>query len=73
MANPANPLPSTPEAEIRLLLPAEAAAMLGLVPETLENWRVTNRYPLRYIKIGSRVRYSRADVQDFIRSRRVGG
>ncbi|MFG0333746.1 MAG: hypothetical protein ACF8TS_10320 [Maioricimonas sp. JB049] len=41
-------------------------------PRTLDTWRTTKRYPLPYVKIGGRVMYREADLQEFIRSRTVG-
>lgn len=59
---------------VELLNPVEAATMLGLKPETLTVWRCTRRYPLPYVKIGSRrVMYRRSDVEAFIAAGAVGG
>jgi len=49
-----------------LLTPDEAAAILRVSTGTLAVWRCTQRYPLRFIKIGRSVRYRRADVDAFI-------
>jgi len=49
----------------------EAANILGVAPETLSIWRCTKRYPLPYIKIGSKVFYKGADIQAFIESRTI--
>ena len=47
--------------------PEETAARLGLTnPDTLAVWRCTKRYPLPWVKIGSRVRYRASDVEVFI-------
>jgi len=54
-----------------LLTPREVAAMLRVQPETLNVWRCVKRYPLPYLKIGSRIRYRLADVEKFILSRRA--
>ena len=43
--------------EDRKLTTPEAAAYLGVKPTTLEVWRSTKRYPLPYIKIGTKVFY----------------
>ena len=48
----------------------EAAAFLGLQPNTLEVWRTKHRGP-RYAKIGSRVLYDPDDLEDFFTSRTV--
>jgi len=54
------------ENQNRLITRDEAAEMLGLKPQTLAKWAYTNRCNLKMIKIGSRVRYRVADVEDFI-------
>ena len=55
-----------------LLTQEQAASVLGISPGTLEQWRTTHRYRLPYIKVGSRVRYRRSDLETFIVSRTVG-
>lgn len=53
-----------------LLTSAQVAEALGVNEGTLQNWRVSGRYPLPYVKIGDRcVRYRTSDVQAFIDSR----
>lgn len=54
-----------------LISPEEAAAMLGVTVGTLQVWRSTNRYPLKYVKAGRLVRYRLEDIQLFIESRLV--
>ena len=54
-----------------LLTQAQAAELLTLKPATLEVWRSTKRYALRYVKVGRFVRYRLSDVEAFIRSREV--
>lgn len=54
-----------------LLTPEQAAAMLGVTVGTLQIWRTTRRYSLRYIKAGRLVRYRLEDLQAFIESRTV--
>ena len=50
------PIPTDPEA---MLLPVEAAAVLGVSPRTLESWR-TRGGGCPFVKIGTRsVRYPR--------------
>lgn len=44
----------------------QAAAYLGLAPETLATWRCTQRQQLAFVKIGGRVRYRLSDLQAFI-------
>lgn len=55
----------------------EAAAVLGVSPGTLENWRVQHSSGPPFVKIGSRaVRYLRADLDAFLRDatrRNTGG
>jgi len=55
----------------KLLTPEEAAPLIGVTPGTLQVWRSTNRYPLKYVKAGRLVRYRREDIQAFIESRIV--
>ena len=52
-----------------LLNEAEAAAVLGIAPQTLSIWRSTGRYGLRYIRVGRRIRYRRADLEAWVASR----
>jgi hypothetical protein len=44
----------------------QTAERLGVSKGTLEVWRCTRRYPLRYLKIGGKVRYRPADVERFL-------
>lgn len=53
----------------KLLTPQEAATILGISAGTLEVWRSTGRYDLRYIKVGRRVMYRVHDIQVFIEKR----
>lgn len=55
-----------------LLTPAQAAETLGISTGTLAIWRSTRRYPLRYIKVGGKVRYRRSDIDSFLELRTVG-
>lgn len=49
-----------------LVTDIEAAAILGIAPRTLRNWRPLLKGP-KYVKIGARtVRYRRADLAAFI-------
>lgn len=48
----------------------EAAKYLGLSPHTLNAYRVSGNGP-RYLKIGSRVRYRRVDLDEWLRERIV--
>ncbi len=54
-----------------LLSTPEVAAMLDVTPQTLEVWRSTKRYRLEFVKIGSKVRYRKSAVLQFIESRTV--
>ncbi len=58
MVSTASPVP--------LLTPEQTAELLGVAVQTLSVWRSTARYPLPYIKVGRNVRYSRADVQQYL-------
>jgi len=49
-----------------------AAEFLGLRPNTLSVWRCSRRYPLPWVRIGSRVRYRFRDLEAFVRARTVG-
>lgn len=52
---------------------AEAAAYLSLKTHTLAVWRSTGRYGLPFVKIGSKVRYRREDLDAWIKAQTVGG
>lgn len=56
-----------------LLDQRDAAAYLDIGPQTLANWRCTRRYPLPYIKVGSRVKYRKCDLDEFLAKRTCGG
>lgn len=60
-----------PSDDDELLDTAQMAALLGLSPITLQNWRSSKRYPLEYIKIGRNVRYRRSAAQKFLAARTV--
>lgn len=49
---------------------AEAAAYLGIRPNTLEIWRCKHKGP-RYSKIGTRVLYDLDDLETFFTARAV--
>lgn len=55
------------------LTPKETAAMLGIAINTLSVWRCTKRYPLPYVKVGSRVFYLKEGVEKFIAGRTFSG
>lgn len=51
------------------LTTAQAAAYLGISQATLETWRSTRRVPLKFAKVGGRVRYSLGDLDEFVQAR----
>lgn len=61
----------TPRFQSDLLTRREAAAYLGVTPETLAVWASTRRYPLRFVKIGRLSKYRKSDLDAFINSRTV--
>lgn len=56
-----------------LLTEDEAAALLGLKPQTLCVWRSAGRYQLPFLKVGRLVRYRRKELEQWIESRLRGG
>lgn len=56
----------------RLLSPKEVANILGVEVATLSIWRSTNRYPLKFIKVGRLFRYCLRDVKQFLDARTWG-
>lgn len=56
-----------------LLTRKEAAAYLGVEPETLHNWACTKRYSLKFIKVGRLAKYRIQDLEDFLARRTVNG
>jgi excisionase family DNA binding protein len=56
----------------RLLSREEAAAYLGLKPQTLAAWAVTGRYGLPVVKVGRSVRYRLADLEAWLATRTIG-
>jgi excisionase family DNA binding protein len=65
--------PNRPPSEADLLPPQEVAHLLGITTGTLEVWRCTKRYSLKFVKVGRLVRYRRSDLSAFIESRTIGG
>ncbi|HAA44152.1 MAG: hypothetical protein XD36_2435 [Halomonas sp. 54_146] len=61
------PQPTAPLSE--LLTPDEAANYLGVSARTLATWRSTGRHALPFIKVGSRCRYRRQDLEAWLNSR----
>lgn len=52
-----------------LLTPAQAARFLGVSTNTLACWRSTKRYPLVWVRVGTRVRYRHRDLERFLDAR----
>ncbi|WP_221620952.1 helix-turn-helix domain-containing protein [Ralstonia sp. SET104] len=50
----------------RLFTRQEAAAYIGVQSNTLATWACTQRYDLRYVKVGRNVRYRKQDLDAFI-------
>ena len=55
-----------------LFTPEQAAAYLGLKPQTLANWRTTGRYNLPFLRCGRLIKYRAADLDWWLESRTVG-
>jgi excisionase family DNA binding protein len=55
-----------PRFESELLTREEAAAYLGIAPQTLSIWKWAKRYDLPFVKIGRLVKYKRSDLDAFI-------
>lgn len=69
---------SRPEAQQQsskgtLLSTAETAAYLGVAPNTLNVWRHNGRYQIPFVKIGTKVKYRKEDLDAWLASRTVGG
>ncbi len=54
-----------------LLSRDEAADYLGLSASTLAVWASTQRYELAYVKVGRKVYYTQADLDEFIERSKV--
>jgi excisionase family DNA binding protein len=52
-----------------LLTTEQAAEKLRVQVNTLAVWRCHKRYPLRYVKIGSKVLYRASDIEKFLEAR----
>ena len=59
----------TPDAPRRLTT-RQAAEYLGIRPGTLEIWRAKGRHRITYTRIGRLVRYERAELDRWLKSRR---
>lgn len=55
--------------QVTLISPASVAKRLGVTVGTLAVWRCTGRYPLKFVKVGRRVMYRLADVENFVNGR----
>ncbi len=63
------PIPKQTSGAIQLqtlIPPNQAAQTLGITIGTLQVWRSTGRYNLRFVKVGGRVMYRPEDIQAFI-------
>lgn len=49
-----------------LLSRVEAAAYLGVKPQTLAVWASTGRYELPFVKVGSLPKYRQSDLDAFL-------
>jgi hypothetical protein len=56
-----------------LISDVAAAAILGVKPETLANWRYLKSVSLPYVKVGRLVKYKRSQLQAFIEHNTVAG
>lgn len=59
----------TDPGSIELLDTRQAAARLGIQPNTLEMWRSAGRYGLPYLKVGRVVRYRARDLDAWLDER----
>jgi excisionase family DNA binding protein len=57
-----NPPPPPPE----LLTRPDAAKYIGVKPQTLAVWASTGRYGLPFYRVGTLVRYDRADLDAWL-------
>jgi excisionase family DNA binding protein len=57
-----------------MLTQREVAALLGIRPRTIEDWRSRKTGPeLPYVRLGRAVRYRREDVERLIAANTKGG
>jgi len=56
-----------------LLSRIDAAAYLGIKPQTLAVWSCNRRYGIPMVKIGRLAKYRLADLDAFIAARTIGG
>lgn len=69
-ADPPPLRPKTAYQPMDLLTPERAAAILGLSPKTLANWRVSGIPALPYRQVGRAIRYQYADLLAFAEGNR---
>ncbi len=53
----------------RLLNRVDAAAYIGVEPQTLAAWASAGRYNLPFVKVGRKVYYRRVDLDAWLESR----
>ena len=58
-----------PVASSALMTSEEAAAYIGVKPQTISVWRTAGRYALPFVKVGRLVRYRKADLDRWLASR----
>jgi len=63
---------NTYSAKDELLNNYQAAAYIGVTPGTLEVWRCTKRFNIKFIKVGRLVKYRKSTLDAFLESRTVG-
>ena len=56
-----------------LLTEAQAAEKLNVTCGTLSVWRATRRYPLKYVRVGRKIRYRVSDIEEFLEIRTMPG
>ena len=49
----------------------EAAQVIGITPGTLHVWRCTGRHQIKFIRVGSKIRYRLEDLLAWLESRAV--
>ena len=54
-----------------LLTNRDAASYIAVTSGTLHVWRCENRYPIPFLRIGSKIRYRKSDLDKFLASRLV--
>jgi excisionase family DNA binding protein len=59
-------------ADVEMMTTEEAAAFLNCKPQTLNNWRITGRVRLPFVRVGRLIRYRKSDLEAFIASRTAG-